>query len=153
MVSKLPHLPNMFFRRKLGKEQGEISMDAEMIRLLFALDENKPMGQIAKEIGMDLGKVHDILLKLIRFDLVETVGSGVAFLSAAFMAQVKKELIKAIGPIGEFLIEDVAEDMGLPLDQIPIHKAPELISELAQEIPEEESRLMFKRAVISMLPK
>ena len=153
MNSKFSQLPNMYFRKKIGMNQGEISMDAQMIRLLLAIDESKSMAHIAKETGMSLPDIKKTLAKLLKLKLVEPVDKGVELVSAEFIGFVRSELIKAVGPIGEFLIEDIAADMGYAITEIPTHRAPELISQLAEEIPQEDVRLQFKRSMIAILSK
>ena len=152
MTTQSAQLPNMYFRRKIGTNQRELSMDAGMIQLLLAIDESKPISQVAKEAGIKPAQVKSALMKLLKLNLIEPVGKGFKPLPGGFIEKVRNELIRAIGPIGEFLIEDAAADMGSSLSEIPVQRAPELISLLAEQIPEETTRLEFKRTMISQLP-
>jgi hypothetical protein len=153
MVSQLSQLPNMYFRKKIGMNHGEISMDAEMIRLLLAIDETKSIGQVAKETGMSLASIKNTLVKLIKLKLVEPVGRGVKMVTPDFLVRVREALVLAIGPIGEFLIEDIAAAMGCSALEIPTHRAAEFISLLAEEIPSEDGRLQFKKTMLAILPR
>ena len=44
---------DLFFRKIIRKDSDEISLDADMIRLLIAIDENKSLYQIAEEVDME----------------------------------------------------------------------------------------------------
>ena len=43
---------DLYFRKVIRKDSDEISLDADMIRLLIAIDENKSLYQIAEEVDM-----------------------------------------------------------------------------------------------------
>jgi hypothetical protein len=74
-------------------------------------------------------------------------------LEQRFLGELRKHIIGAVGPIGEFLVEDIASEMGLSVDAIPISRAPDLIVNLAREIPDEGRRLTFERSMIRLIPK
>ena len=57
----------------------------------------------------------------------------------------------AIGPMAEILIEELAADMELNPSEIPANQAAELIAQLSLEIPDEENRMQFKKAMLAFL--
>lgn len=148
-----PDLPNMYFKKSINQDLGEVSMDAGMVRLLMAIDENKPMSQVASEAGMNMATLRQTLGKLLDIGLIEPAASGGPVLDAQFLGQLRTHIIGAVGPIGEFLVEDISAEMGLDINTIPISRAPELIVNLAREIPDEERRLEFERSMIRLIPK
>ncbi|MGD2272268.1 MAG: hypothetical protein PVI06_17845 [Desulfobacterales bacterium] len=148
-----PGQPKMYFRKVNRMDGEEINLDADMIRLLIAIDENKDIAQIANEVGMDVAALNTALSKLIKLRLIESVEKEVPFLGEKFLEALKVNLSKAIGPMAELLIEDVAADMNFPLTKIPKHQAAELISDLAVEIPDEDSRVQFEKAMIELIKK
>jgi molybdenum-dependent DNA-binding transcriptional regulator ModE len=148
-----PDLPNMYFRKNIRKDLGEISMDAGMVQLLMAIDEHKPMAQVARDVGMNMATLRQTLGKLLNLGLIEAVSGGGPRLDQAFLGTLRNAIINAVGPIGEFLVEDVAAEMGLAADAIPISRAPDLIVNLAREIPNEALRLEFERSMIKVIPK
>jgi predicted transcriptional regulator len=148
-----PGQPKMYFRKVNRMDGEEINLDADMIRLLIAIDENKDIAQIANEVDMDVATLNTALSKLIKLRLIESVKKEVPFLNEKFLEALKINLSKAIGPMAELLIEDVAADMNFPITKIPKHQAAELISDLAVEIPDEDSRVQFEKAMIELIKK
>ena len=131
----------------------EICLDADMIRLLIVIDENKDMSQIAGEVGMDITTLNTTLSKLLELKLIEPVEKEVPFLDKIFLTALKIHLSKAIGPMAEFLIEDTVADMDMSISKIPKDQAAELISTLALEIPEEDNRIQFEKSMLELIKK
>ena len=148
-----PDLPNMYFRKSIAQDLGEVSMDAGMVRLLMAVDESKTIAQVATEVGMSMAALRQTLGKLLHIGLIEPVIQGGPVLDERFLDALRKHIIDAVGPIGEFLVEDVVAEMGLDMNAMPISRAPDLIVNLAREIPDETRRLVFERSMIQLIPR
>ena len=144
---------NLYFRKVIRKDSGEISLDADMIRLLIAVDENKSLYQIAEEVDMEKTTVKTTLSKLLEQRLIEPVKKDIPYLDRAFLEALRVNLSKIIGPMAEILIEDVVAEMNLINSEIPKNQAAELINNLSLEIPEEKDRLEFKRSMLAILNK
>jgi hypothetical protein len=140
--------------RKVTRLDGkEVSLDADMIRLLIAIDESKELGQIGRELGM----THDILTatlaKLSAVNLVEPIRKDIPCLDNGFLEALKLNLSRAVGPMAQILLEDALSDMKLSSSAIPKNQAAELIGALALEIPDEEGRMQFKKAMLELMKK
>jgi hypothetical protein len=141
-IGRPGHLEN-YYRKVIRKDHNEISLDADMIRLLIAIDENKSLYQIADEVEM-----QDVTLKKI-----EPVKKDLPVLDKIFLQALKINLSKTIGPMAEILIEEVVSDMELTAPEIPVHQAAELITTLSHEIPDEKKRIEFKKSMMDILNK
>ena len=130
-----------------------ITLDAEMIRLLMAIDENKNISQVARATGMTLPQVRNILGKLLELKLVLPVTKDITYLKQSFIKFLKTKLSEAVGPMGEILIEDILDEMDLQIDKIPLNTAPDFVRNIAREIPQEENRTLFENVVFSRIPK
>jgi len=130
----------------------EITLDAEMIRLLMAIDENKNISQVARAAEMNLSQVRDVLAKLLKQKLVVPVKKDVTYLEQSFINFLKTKLSESIGPMGEILIEDILDEMGLQIDRIPVNAAPDFVRNIAREIPQEENRTLFEDVILSRIP-
>ena len=148
-----PDQPKKNFRRITITNSNEIRLDADMIRLLIAIDETKELEQIANEVGMDHARLNTTLSKLLELKLVEPVQTDIPCLDNAFIRALKINLSQAVGPMAEILIDDVAADMNLSVSQIPIAQAAEFISTLSLEIPDEDSSVQFKKAMLELIKK
>lgn len=148
-----PGQPKIYFRKVTRMDNEEISLDADMIRLLIAIDENKEIAQIADEVGMNVATLNATIAKLLKIKLIEPVAKEVPFLSKKFLEALKINLSKAIGPMAEFVIEDVADNMNFAVSKIPKDQSPELISNIAVEIPDEDIRIRFEKSMIELIKK
>ncbi len=143
--------PDIYYRKIIRKDNEEVSLDADMIRLLIAIDETKSLFQLAEEVGMGNSAFKKTLSRLLDQGLIEPIQKDVPVLNETFMESLKISLSRAIGPIAEILIEDAAEDMQLTASMIPVHQAAELITHLSLEIPDENTRIQFKKSMIAIL--
>jgi hypothetical protein len=145
-------LPQRYFKKTIRKNMEEITLDAEMIRLLMAIDENKNISQVARAAEMNLSQVRDVLAKLLKQKLVVPVKKDVTYLEQSFINFLKTKLSESIGPMGEILIEDILDEMGLQIDRIPVNAAPDFVRNIAREIPQEENRTLFEDVILSRIP-
>ena len=74
-------------------------------------------------------------------------------LDQAFIETLRINLSRAIGPMAEILIEDMAEEMELDSSAIPVNQAAELIAHLSLEVPDEDNRMQFKKSMLAILNK
>jgi hypothetical protein len=146
-------LAKMFFRKVTPADSNEIRLNADMIRLLMVIDENKDLLQISNEVGMDISMLNQILSKLLKLKLIEPVEKKNRFLSKKFLEDLRLNLSQAIGPMAQILIEDTVAEMELKMSEIPWHQAAELISNIAREVPEENNQVEFKKAMIEVMKK
>ena len=146
-----PDQSNKHFRKVTRLDSTEVCLDADMIRLLIAIDERKPLGRIAAEVGMKPNTLTATVSKLLELNLIEAVQKNLPYLDDQFIAKLKSILSLAVGPMAEILIQDVLEDLNLSVNEIPKGQAAELISALSFEIPDEESRIQFKKEMLKLL--
>ena len=151
-IGRPGHLEN-YYRKVIRKDNNEISLDADMIRLLIAIDENKSLYQVADEVEMEDATLKKNLAKLLQQGLIEPVKKDLPVLDKIFLQALKINLSKTIGPMAVILIEEVALDMELTAPEIPVHQAAELISALSHEIPDEIKRIEFKKSMMDILNK
>jgi hypothetical protein len=148
-----PNQPEIFYRKTLRKDHDQIALDAEMIRLLLAINEKKSLSQIAAEVQMETTTLKKNLGRLIQLGLVEPLKKDLPVLDKIFLQALNINLSKAIGPIAEFLIEEVAAEMEITGPGIPVHQAAEMIAALSHEIPDAEKRIEFKKSMMDILNK
>jgi len=153
MALDTPDLPQRYFKKTIRNDIEKVTLDAEMIRLLMAIDENKNISQVAREAKMNLSRVRDILGKLLKLELVVQVTKKIIYIDRSFIIFLKTKLSEAVGPMGEILIEDILDEMGLQIDRIPVDAAPDFVRNIAREIPQEENRTLFEDVVFSGIPK
>jgi len=153
MALDTPDLPQRYFKKTIRNDIEKVTLDAEMIRLLMAIDENKNISQVARAAEMNLSRVRDILGKLLKLRLVVQVTKEIIYIDRSFIIFLKTKLSEAVGPMGEILIEDILDEMGLQIGRIPVDAAPDFVRNIAREIPQEENRTLFENVVFSRIPK
>ena len=87
------------FRKVTRLDSSEICLDADMIRVLIAIDESKDIGKVAREVGMDAPAMKATLSKLLELSLIEPVKIEGVYLDEAFIQALKRNLSKAVGPM------------------------------------------------------
>jgi len=142
-----------YYRKVIRKNNDAVSLDADMIRLLIAIDENKNLYQIAEEVDMGTAPFKKALSKLLNQGLIEPVQKDIPVLDQSFIETLRINLSRAIGPMAEILIEDMAEEMEIDSSAIPVNQAAELIAHLSLEVPDEDNRMQFKKSMLSILNK
>ena len=142
-----------YYRKVILKDNDAVSLDADMIRLLIAIDENKNLYQIAEEVGMGTATFKKALSKLLDQGLIEPVQKDIPVLDQSFIQSLRINLSRAIGPMAEILIEDMAAEMEMDPAAIPVNQAAELIAHLSLEIPDEENQIQFKKSMLAVLNK
>jgi molybdenum-dependent DNA-binding transcriptional regulator ModE len=80
MALDTPDLPQSYFKKTIRNDIEKITLDAEMIRLLMAIDENKNISQVARVAEIDLSRVRDILGKLLKLELVVQVTKEIIYI-------------------------------------------------------------------------
>ncbi|MBT8369677.1 MAG: hypothetical protein KJO34_01865 [Deltaproteobacteria bacterium] len=153
MDNGLTNRTDIYYRKVIRKDNDKVLLDADMIRLLIVIDENKSLYQISEEVDMGNTAFMEALSKLLDQGLIEPVKKDIAVLDETFLEILRMNLSKAIGPIAEILIEDLTADMQLNPSAIPVNQAAELIAQLALEIPGEENQMQFKKSMLAVLNK
>ena len=141
----------LYYRKITRIDSNEICLDADMIRLLIAIDDDKQIGEIATEVGMDESTLQATIEKLLELKLIEPVKKGGAYLGGDFVQSLTTHLAHAVGPMAEILIDDVAAEMGAPLAELSRSQAAELVSSLAVEIPDEDVRIQFTKSMLELI--
>jgi hypothetical protein len=143
----------IYYRKVIRKASDKVSLDADMIRLLIAIDENKSLYQIADEVEMEASTLKKNLSKLLAQGLIEPVKKDLPVLDKIFLQALKINLSRAIGPMAEILIEEIVSEMELTAPEITLPQAAELIAILSHEIPDEKKRIEFKKSMMDILNK
>lgn len=141
----------LYYRKITRIDSNEICLDADMIRLLIAIDDSKQIGQIAAEVGMHDATLQATIHKLLELKLIEPVQKSGKAIGGSFVKSLKSHLARAVGPMAEILLDDVVADMRIPLAEISKDRAAELISALAVEIPDEETRVQFTKSMLNLI--
>jgi hypothetical protein len=119
-----------------------------MLKLLMAIDEGKPILQIAKEIDMAPAVFRESFMRLYKLKLIEEVQQKIVYLNEFFITHLKEALINLTGPLGAILVEETAEKMNMQVSRIPRSMVADFVYQVAKEIPGEKQQAEFKKLMI-----
>jgi hypothetical protein len=139
------------FKRSVKDDLDEFSLNSQMLKVLMELDGKKNLASVARSAGMDMGTLKEVITKLHGFRLIETVENAIPLLNNEFFDFLTSRLSLAVGPIAEFLIEDEMMDFADDPTKVPLHRAAELVNQLARQIPRKEKKIAFQQAMIQKI--
>jgi hypothetical protein len=134
----------LVFQLSVKNEPGEVTLDKEMLVVIRELDGKKSIGMVAKNIGLELGKLKEIIAKLLTHGIIALVSQSMPMMKEDFFIYLTDELSKATGPMAEVLIDEAVTSLDCTQSLFPRHRVQELIDLLAPKIFREEKRAAFK---------
>ncbi|MCU0539619.1 MAG: hypothetical protein MUF46_06995 [Desulfobacterales bacterium] len=153
MATVLTPGDSVHYRKKIRKDMQAVSLNADMIRLLMVIEEGKSLYQISAEAEMDAPTFKQTLAALLAQGLIEPVQRDAQPLDRSFLNALRSNLTRVVGPMAEILMEEVLAEMGLDAARFPLEQAADIINRVALEIPDEGSRIQFKKSMIPILNK
>ncbi len=144
-------LTSRVFKRSIRTDQGEFSLNGEMLKVLIELNGEKNLAAVNQSLGMNLETLKDIINKLDKLQLVQEVKASPPMLNAEFMDFLKIQLSRAVGPIAQVIIEDEMKELRNRTKQIPIHWAAELVDLLSRQIHRDEQRMVFQQVMVKKI--
>ena len=148
---KAGDISTLVFRRVMREDAGEISFDPQMLATFMELDGQKNLAAVARKTGQKMSSIREAVGKLLRLKLIEPVTGAVSVLDGEFIADLRKDLSLAIGPLAEIVIEDAAGDLGHDLSRFPSHRAAELVELISREIKRDDKRVVFTQNMVARI--
>ena len=134
----------LVFQLSVKNEPGELSLDKEMLAVIRELDGKKSIGMVAKNTGLELEKVREIIGRLLTHGIIALVNQSMPMMKEDFFIYLTDQLSKATGPMAEVLIDETVASLDCSQSNFPRHRVQELIDLLAPKIFREEKRAVFK---------
>ena len=141
-------LQNVYFRKTNLTPNGDMVFDQNMLTLLLAIDANKSILEIAKEVKLEASVFKECLVKLYKLKLIEKVEKEVEYVNGQFLSNVRQNLVELLGPLGEVLMEDAAEQMNLEETKIPKNLIADYLLAIANEIPSDKQKREFQKNML-----
>ncbi len=144
-------ISRLIFRALATENVGEVTLDGRSLKVLLELDGKKTVFEVAKRLGISVNQVREVLESLYKRALIELAEDSIPFVDGEFMAYLKGQLSMLIGPLASLIIEETVESLGERLDRFPVSGLAELIEALSNEIPREDKKMVFKRAMLNKI--
>jgi hypothetical protein len=139
------------FQLVVRNEPGEVTLDKQMLRVIAELDGRRNVGTIARNIGMELGEIKEIISRLLNHNIIALVDVPIPSLKGDFIDYLTDQLSLATGPMAEVLIADAVESLGYDLSSFPKHRVHDLVELLARKIFRDEKRVIFKKNLLKKI--
>lgn len=134
------------FRRSLGTDNRQFILNADLYRLLSAVDERKTVEQVASELKMDLDTMRVLTSRLLDQGLIKPAGLNQLFLDRNFVKLLQVNLLYILGNKNmAFSSVDLAiKEIGVNPDEIPATQALEIITKVSTKIGPELGKRLYK---------
>jgi hypothetical protein len=139
------------FRRLRCSGGDDLKLSGTAVNILLEVDGKSNLDQIAVRSGMPFAEVQAAVATLMKQGLIEPVQTAEPVVPVDIFSRIQTFIVKAVGPVGEYLLEEKIEDLGQSIEKFPLHLLPELVEHIAQEIRRPDIALSFKRQMIELI--
>ncbi|MDR3628904.1 MAG: hypothetical protein P4L42_01065 [Desulfocapsaceae bacterium] len=139
------------FRKTNFTAKDDTVFDTSMLTILMAIDENKPILQIAKELKMDPAVFREGFLRLYKLKFIEEVKEQLVFADDKFIQDLQDALVSMVGPLGELLLEEAAEMMNFQVSKIPKSRIADFVLQISKGIPGTTEQEEFKKIMLQKI--
>lgn len=141
-----------YFKKTTLHTNGEITLSAKQFHLLALIDENKEIGLIARESGMEIAEFKQYLVKLYEMGLIIPVTKKIIQrYSADFFQEVTTTLTYYVGPVANIIMTDILSDMNIVDKKIPVDDLEKLVSKIIDEILDPNQKIEFNNEMEKLL--
>ena len=144
----MANLADVCFKKSDRASSKEFAFDTDMLKLFMAIDGQKTVREVSLEVKLGQPKFKDTFVKLLKLGLIEKAGNEEVCVQESFIDNMRATLIQLVGPLGEVLIFDAAEDMGWETKRIPVSGLANFVAAVAKEIPGSKQSNEFKKRMI-----
>ncbi len=137
----------LIFQLSVKNEPGELSLDKQMLAVIRELDGRKTISSVAKNTGLELERIKEIIGKLLTQGIIALVNQSMPMMKEEFFIYLTDQLSLATGPMAEVLIDEAIASLDCTQSNFPRHRVQELVDLLVPKIFREEKRAVFKENV------
>ena len=142
---------NVHFKKSDSADIGKVSMDADMLKLLLAIDARLPLSKVADKAGISRQNLRAVVTKLIQLNLIGPAARKAPAVGAAFVNGLKANMVRAVGPFGEFIVQDALSATGYSEQDLPVNMAADIILKLSEEITDGDAQRQFKDEMVKLI--
>lgn len=141
----------MIFKRTIREDAGEVPLTGRMLMVLLALDGKKNLAALSHFLQLNIETVKEIISKLHTLELVEELAVSEPVINAEFFDFLKIRLSLAMGPIAALIVEEEIQEFSNASNEIPLHRAAELVDLLSRQIHRDTKRVEFQQAMVKKI--
>ena len=148
--------PHVTYKKTDLNNASELNLNSADWMILTQVNGNQSIEEISETSSMKIEEVSDIMENLFSLGLIELYSSEKkeeSVLAPGFFENMEQMLIKIIGPVAPFVIDDVISEAGDNKSKFPSKKAAELIELICDEIQDDEKKIRFQSEMLNILKK
>ena len=143
---------NAIFRLSLQRDGENKHISADQWNVLALSNGVRNVSEVARALNLDEFKVIKAIYLLVQAGLMEQVGEPKPIkkklVRENFFSLIENELRKVMGAVSPFVVDDKLVEFGENKDSFPQDKLLSFVEALGEEIPQDNKRKEFKRAVL-----
>jgi len=143
---------NAIFRLSLQRDGENKHISADQWNVLALSNGVRNVSEVARALNLDEFKVIKAIYLLVQAGLMEQVGEQKPIkkklVRENFFSVIENELRKVMGPVSPFVVDDKLVEFGENKYSFPQDKLLSFVEALGEEIPQDNKRKEFKRAVL-----
>ena len=141
----------VFQQSRDGLLKNGSQLDISLLNILWAMDGQRSVADIAKEDAYDLNDLAAKVQGLLDMSLIEAATGANKILDAKTVDTIYKQMAHYAGPVAEILVENCANALGHPPSAFPVHQLEKLLNLLSQDLQDEKEAEAFKQSVLNVL--
>jgi hypothetical protein len=143
---------NAVFRLSLQKDVENKNISPDQWNVLALSNGMRNVSDVARTLNWDEFKVIRAIYQLVQAGLMEQVGEQRPvkrkLVREIFFSVIENELKKVMGAVSPFVLDDKLIEFEEKRDSFPQDKLLSFVEALGEEIPQDEKRIEFKKAVM-----
>ena len=143
---------NAVFRLSLQKDGENKNISPDQWNVLALSNGMRNVSDVARTLNWDEFRVIRAIYQLVQAGLMEQAGEQrpvkKKLVREIFFSVIENELKKVMGAVSPFVIDDKLMEFEEKRDSFPQDKLLSFVEALGEEIPRDEKRIEFKKAVM-----
>lgn len=148
--------PYVVYKKSEINSASGLNLRSSEWMVLTQVNGNQSIQEIAAVVAMsekDVIKIMSNLFQLGLIDVHKTEKREENLLGASFFNNLENVLVKIIGPVAPFVIEDVLADINLTRTKYPSERVAELIELISDEIQDEDKKIKFQSEMLEFIKR
>lgn len=136
------------------KSPSDVSLRSAEWAVITQVDGSKTIGEIALALAMNLEEAIDTFSGLVEKGLItflSTEDPQESYLPPLFFENLETQLMKIIGPVAPFILEDTLWSMDLKKEKFKAEKLAELIEAISDEIMDDSKKIDFQQVMLELM--
>jgi Domain of unknown function (DUF4388) len=130
--------------RALDQLESTIELPVIAASLLSVIDGKRSLEQAANALKMPLEQVLEIAGRVVQIGLAAPASAPRA--AQGFVTELVACVVRILGPVGEIVVEDALEDIGVNGSELPLESVNDLMKTIGAQFKTDQQRALFNAA-------